>query len=222
MYMKGKIIVIEGSTDGVGKTSQVELLVKHLKEDGYQVVTHHFPTVDSPGSSVVEEYLKGKLGSKEQLSPYAINSFYAIDRLYTYITELKEAYEAGKIIVLDRYTTSSMVYQSASLSIDKRDDFIEWVKNYEYQLLGLPKPDMVLYLSVEEATAAVLRKERTTSDLHEKDQIFLERVYQNSQWIAKREHWEIINCLDENNSLLSKETIHHLLYEIVMNKLRET
>ena len=93
------------------------------------------------------------------MSSYAINSFYAIDRLYTYITELKEAYEAGKIIVLDRYTTSSMVYQSASLSLINVMILLNGFKNYEYQLLGLPKPDMVLYLSVEEATAAVLRKE---------------------------------------------------------------
>ena len=110
---KGKLIVIEGATDGVGKTTQFNLLKERLEREGEEVVTHHFPTYHSPEGHLVELYLQGKFGPVKSLSPYFINSLYAIDRAIVWKTKLEKAYLEGKIILLDRYTTSSLMYQSS-------------------------------------------------------------------------------------------------------------
>ncbi len=105
---KGKLIVVEGACDGIGKSTQVELLYNHLKSDGENIVYHHFPTYDTYQGLPVEKYLKVEYGEKEKLSPYFINSLYANDRGITWNTKLKQLYEQGSIILLDRYTTLSI------------------------------------------------------------------------------------------------------------------
>ena len=84
----GKIIVVEGSGDGIGKTTQYNILKEHLINDGYEVATHHFPTYNTYQGKPVEMYLKGIYGTAEEMSPYFINSLYALDRAITWQTEL--------------------------------------------------------------------------------------------------------------------------------------
>ena len=105
----GKLIVVEGSCDGVGKSTQYKLLVDHLKKDSVNVTTHHFPSYGTYQGRAVEEYLKGNYGKISELSPYFVNSLYAQDRAITWISGLKEIYDNDGIIVLDRYTTSSLI-----------------------------------------------------------------------------------------------------------------
>ena len=114
----GKLIVIEGVSDGVGKTTQIKELYNKLVQSGKEVIYHHFPSYGSVGASLVEEYLKGNLGKREGIGPYAISSFYAMDRFYVYHNELKKALNEGKIVLLDRYTTSNLIYQG-SFFLDK-------------------------------------------------------------------------------------------------------
>ena len=130
----GKLIVIEGSCDGVGKSLQYKLLVDRLLKDKETVVTtHHFPSYGTYQGRPVEEYLKGNYGKISSLSPYFVNSLYAQDRAITWITGLKQEYDKGNIIVLDRYTTSSLIYQSSVIDNPKeKEDFINYVYDYEY------------------------------------------------------------------------------------------
>ena len=108
--MKGKLIVIEGSCDGVGKSTQYKLLIDRLiNEKEYDITSHHFPSYGTYQGRPVEEYLKGNFGNHSELSPYFVNSLYAQDRAITWITGLKQEYDKGNIIVLDRYTTSSFI-----------------------------------------------------------------------------------------------------------------
>ena len=116
----GKLIVIEGACDGVGKSTQIELLRKRLLKEGYKVLCHHFPTYDLHQGRGVEEFLKGTYGDIKDLSFYFINNLYAYDRMITWQTILKKAYSEGYIILLDRYTTSSLIYQTASLKGGKK------------------------------------------------------------------------------------------------------
>ena len=111
--MEGKLIVIEGACDGIGKTTQFKLLKKYLEDNGYNVCSHHFPTYDSKQGKLTEYYLNGDFGNPNDLSPYLVNSIYAVDRAITWNDKLKEAYYSGDIILLDRYTTSSLIYQSS-------------------------------------------------------------------------------------------------------------
>ena len=112
----GKIIVIEGACDGMGKTTQFGLLHQRLEGDGKEIYNHHFPSYGTFHGEPVVRYLKGELGDPAHLSPYMINSLYAVDRGIVWYTNFKKLYEAGKFILLDRYTTSSLIYQSALIT----------------------------------------------------------------------------------------------------------
>ena len=130
---QGRLIVIEGACDGVGKTTQFRLLKENLIKDGEQVITHHFPTYGTKQGALVEEYLRGSYGTIHNLSPYFINSLYAVDRAVTWHTELASEYQQGKTVLLDRYTTSSIIYQSAEIDNRReKEDFIHYVTDYEY------------------------------------------------------------------------------------------
>ena len=108
--MKGKLIVIEGSSDGIGKTTQFNLLRQRLLDENIKVESHHFPSYNTYQGKPVEEYLKGTFGKPDQLSPYFVNSLYAVDRAITWNIDLKKKFEQGDTILLDRYTTSSLIY----------------------------------------------------------------------------------------------------------------
>ncbi len=217
---QGKLIVIEGAGDGVGKTVQCNYLKERLQGEGYQVVSHHFPSYGSKGAQLVEAYLEGQLGDKEELSPYLVTSFYAMDRAYSFITELNQLYQEGAILLLDRYTTSTLIYQSIFFEGQKKkEDFFEWVNQYEYELLGLPQPDIVLFLTAPEELLLSLRKQRLdnegiANDIHERDLLFLHQVYENAQMVADYFQWQPIECSAEGK-LLSVEQIHGKVYHKV-------
>ena len=98
--MKHKLIVIEGACDGIGKSTQFALLREKLEEMGERVVSHHFPSYGTPHGASVEAYLRGEFGKPETLSPYFVNSLYAVDRAVTYHSELKARSEAGDVFSL--------------------------------------------------------------------------------------------------------------------------
>ena len=163
--MKGRIIVIEGACDGIGKSTQYNLLKENLSKNG-KVVTHHFPTYNKDQAKGVEEYLSGNLGEINSLSPYFINNLYAYDRAITWSKELKREYENGSIILLDRYTTSSIIYQAAVIDdIDERKKFIDFVTDYEYNKLGIGKPDTVIFLHAPFDLVVKQREQRKKSNL---------------------------------------------------------
>ena len=158
---KGKLIVVEGACDGIGKSTQYELLYKSLLEDNYEVCRHHFPSYGTVEAAPVEKFLRGELGSPKDISPYLVNSLYAVDRAITWKTSLKPEYEQGKIILLDRYTTSSLICQSSVIKdIKERDAFIDYVFDYEYHKLDIPEPDLVIFLHAPFEVAQSLKKKR--------------------------------------------------------------
>lgn len=222
---KGKVIVIEGSVDGVGKSKQTELLYKKLINEGYNVTMHHFPTYDTYHGASVEKYLKGEYGNKEDLSPYFVNSLYAVDRAVVWNTKLKELYENGNIILLDRYTTSSLIYQSAYIdNIDEKKKFIKYVEDFEYNKIGIKEPDAVIFLTAPFELATELRNKRKTNDgvsndIHEKDTEFLRKVYESATFIADYLSWNKIDC-SKDNQLRTIEDIHEEVYKLVKTKIK--
>ena len=144
---KGKLIVVEGACDGIGKTTQFEKLKEHLQNDGKEIAYHHFPTYGTYYGAPVEKYLQGEFGKPKDLSPYFINSLYAVDRAVAWYSELKKLYDKGDIILLDRYTTSSLIYQSALIeNLDEKKKFIDYVTEFEYGKIGIKEPDNVIFL----------------------------------------------------------------------------
>ena len=218
----GKVIVIEDVSDGVGKTTQVKELYKKLVDLGKEVIYHHFPSYGSVGASLVEAYLKGDLGKREEIGPYAISSFYAVDRFYTYHNKLKDALNSGKIVLLDRYTTSNLIYQGSLFEREKKDEFLDYITDYEYNRLGLKKPDLVIFLKLDKDFASTLRKNRDydgiDGDINEKDQEFLDKVYDNSLYVADKYNFKVVEC-SKDGKLRSVEDICEEVFDIVKGVL---
>lgn len=217
---KGKLIVMEGACDGIGKSTQYKLLGDRLRHDGKIIITHHFPSYKTIQGSPVEEYLKGTYGSKKELSPYFINSLYAIDRAITWNTKLKDEYERGNTILLDRYTTSSLIYQAALLEKEEeKKAFVDYVYDFEFSKLQIKKPDQVIFLEAPFEAVTELRKKRTENegiknDIHESDIEFMKKVYENALFLADYLKWDIISC-EKDAKMLPIDDIHEKVYQIV-------
>ena len=135
----------------------------------------HIPGLRERFQCAGEDVLSGRFGDKpDDVNPYAASSFYAVDRYASYKTRWGSFYEAGGIVIADRYTTSNAVHQCSKLPPEQWDDFLRWAFDYEYRLLGLPAPDDVVYLQVDPAVSQKLMTGRyhgdeSRKDVHEKD-----------------------------------------------------
>lgn len=179
---RGLFLVIEG-TDGSGKGTQFKLLVDKLVSEGYDVATFDFPQYDQPSSYFVREYLNGKYGTAEEVGPYTGSLFYALDR-YQAAPAIREALEAGKVVLCNRFTGSNMAHQGTKFdhSEERRGYFI-WLDNLEFQMLRIPRPDksFVLRVPAEIAQELVDQKEKRSytdkkRDIHEADINHLKRA----------------------------------------------
>lgn len=219
---KGKIIVVEGACDGVGKSTQFGLLEKFLLVNGEKIAKHHFPTYDSYQGEMVKRYLAGEYGNPNELSPYFVNCLYAADRAVTWNKDLEKEYDSGKIILLDRYTTSSLIYQSALIEdLEEKKAFVDYVCDFEYNKLGIKKPDVVIFLYAPFDLVAKMRNERkqndgVENDLHERNLEFMKKVYDNAMFIADYLGWSKIKCND-CDKMKSVEEIHAEIIDVLNN-----
>lgn len=213
----GKVIVIEGACDGIGKSTQLGLLKEHLENDGEKVIGHHFPTYESYEGRPVVKYLKGEFGELKNLSPYFVNGLYAMDRWAIWNEKLKKEYEKGSTILLDRYTTSSLIYQSAVFDkLSDKEKFIDYVVDYEYNKLEIKQPDKVIFLVAPFDLVQKMRRDRNvnmTEDIHERDLEYLKKVYDNALFISKYLNWDVVEC-NNNDVMKTKEEIHDKVYKL--------
>lgn len=220
---QGRLIVIEGACDGVGKTTQFRLLKENLIKDGEQVITHHFPTYGTKQGALVEEYLKGSYGTIHNLSPYFINSLYAVDRAVTWHTELASEYQQGKIVLLDRYTTSSIIYQSAEIDNRReKEDFIHYVTDFEYHKNGIASPDETIFLWAPYDLITEIRNKRTTNegiskDIHERDDEYMRKVYDSAMYVEDYLSWHKVQC-DDGDKMRPIEDIQEEIHQCVKKK----
>lgn len=192
----GKLCVIDG-LDGCGKSTQLEQVRTRLTALGTAFREISFPDYKEPSSALVKQYLAGEFG--EDASPFAASSFYAVDRYASFQKFWKPDYEAGKLIVAARYTTSNAIYQLARSPRETWDAFLDWMEDYEYEKLGLPRPDAVCFLDMPLAVSQRLMTERyagdeSKKDLHERDVKFLETCREAALYAAKRGNWTVISC----------------------------
>ncbi len=213
------LFVIEG-LDGSGKATQTKLLWKALAEDGNAVRHVTFPDYASESSALVKMYLGGEFGgSPADVNPYAAASFYAVDRFASYQKDWKQDYEAGSVILADRYVTSNMIYQLSKVGAEAKDSFIHWVEDYEYGKLGLPKPTATIYLDMKPEISQELMKQRyegdeSKKDIHERDIAFLKECRENALYSAEKAGWNVICCY-EGDTPKTIEQIHGEVMAIV-------
>ncbi len=202
----GRLIVIEG-LDGSGKGTQCDRLTSTLlklsskKEQGGLTVPFQridLPDYDSDSSALVKMYLNGAFGQDPYaINPYAAGSFYAVDRYANFQTKWKACYEAGGLILANRYATANAVHQAVKLPRDQWADYIRWSEDMEYEKLGLPRPDLVLYLDMDPAVSQRLLMQRYDGDagkkdIHEKDVAYLFAAREAALFAAKLLGWQVI------------------------------
>lgn len=221
--MASKLIVIEG-LDGSGKGTQSALVTQTLINRGFSVRKLTFPDYDSASSSLVKMYLGGELGdTPDDVNAYAASSFYAVDRVASYLKDWKKDYENCDYIVADRYVTSNLIYQMTKVKDIERDDFIAWLEDYEYNRLCVPKPDVVIYLDVPPVISQKLMSTRyngdeSKKDIHEKNMNFLLSCRESALYAQQKLGWISLSCADSDN-MKSIETITQQILDIIDKKL---
>ena len=221
--MSGKLIVFEG-TDGSGKATQARLLCQRLEREGIPYQEIDFPRYGKPTAAMVQEYLDGNLGKKPgDVNAYAASLFFSMDRYASYKQDWGDFYEAGGLIVADRYTTSNAVHQASKLPESERKAYLDWLFDLEYRLLGLPKPDLVIYLDMPtEITEQMMRRrEQTTgthADIHEQDETYLKNCRANAKEIVKACGWSVVDCAEDEKPR-TPEDIHAQVYQLVKKLL---
>lgn len=218
---RGVFIVIEG-TDGSGKTTQFKLLEHHLKQQGYEVLSIHFPRYDNESSFFVRQYLEGKYGSANDIGPYTGSLFYALDR-YQASSDIREALSEGKIVLCDRYVGSNMAHQGTKFEhAEERRGYFIWLDNLEFEMLGIPRPDLNFVLTVPHKVVRqrLESKEQSSShikkDIHEVDDKHIQKsyeVYLDLTQLFPKDFQRIDGARDSH--VLDIETIHKMIWEKV-------
>ncbi len=221
----GKLIVIEG-TDGSGKSTQFQLLTERLVAEGTAFRKLVFPRYSEPSSALIRMYLGGAFGTDPKaVNGYAASAFYAVDRYASYKQDWGEWYEAGGVVISDRYTTSNAVHQASKHQPEERKAFLNWLYDFEYRLLGLPKPDLTIYLDVTTDCTEKLMRHReqetnTKADIHEQDMNYLATCRQAGREAAVYSGWTVIQCVHDG-VMRSIADIHEEIYTQVKRLLEE-
>lgn len=211
-------IDIEG-TDGCGKATQTKLLFDHLSKKGYKCKIISFPNYESKSSELVKMYLNGDFGDKSNcLNGYQASVLYAVDRL---ATMKKENLKDFDFVLFDRYTPSNMIHQSTNIKNEEDlDSFLNWLEEFEYGKLELPKPDVTLFLNVPVEISIKLKNERSVlnksrnQDILEKDEEHLKFAYSRAKYVSKKFGWKEIDCTT-NGKLKTIDQIHEDILTIL-------
>ena len=221
---KGKLIVIDG-TDGSGKATQADLLVERIKKEGHDVLMTDFPQYGKKSAGLVENYLNGNYGGPNDVNPHAASMFYAVDR-YDASAKMKKSLRDGKIIISNRYTTANIGHQGGKFKTEQeRQEFFRWLFDLEYNLLGIPEPDIniILYVPTEVAQKLVDKKGHrdyiggTKRDIHEDDLDHLKDACDSYLLAAKiLPNFKLINCsTPDGNGIQTREEIHEKIWQTV-------
>lgn len=221
--MEGKLIVIEG-LDGSGKSTQEELLKKRLSESGVKVNFIKLPNYDDPACELVKMYLAGRFGKKPgDVNAYAASAFFAVDRYVSYNCYWKEAYQNGEVFLADRYTTSNAYHQLTKTDRAEWDSYLDWLEDFEYNKMGIPKPDAVIYLDMPIEVSQKLMSGRyngdeSKKDIHEKDVEYLKNCREAADYACRKLGWERVEC-SINGEPLPIEVISDSIYKYVAKAL---
>lgn len=218
-----KLIIIEG-LDGCGKSTQTALIEEYFKKENVAFKKIKLPDYDSPSSTLVKMYLGGEFGrDADSVNAYAAGAFYAVDRFASYKLGWKKDYEDGTLILADRYATSNSIYQMEKLEPSQWDEYLDWSADFEYNKIGIPKPDLVIYLDMPVEISQRLMTSRydgdeNKKDVHEANVAFLNRCRASALYAAEKQDWVVINCSDGVNPLPVKE-IHNKIVQYVKEEI---
>jgi len=221
---KGVFIVLDG-IDGSGKATQTALLLERLRKAGYKTGTIDFPQYyDNFFGKFTGEYLTGKLGD---VHPYLASMLYALDR-WESKGEIEKSLKEGKVFVCNRYMSANMIHQGGRVKNAKqRKEMMEFLKKMEFEIFGIPRPDVVLYLDVlpevgqkligKKSSRAYKGKKR---DIHESDkQHLINARNQALRLVKENDDWKKVNCM-KGKEILSQEEVSELIWREVEGFLK--
>jgi len=224
---KGVFIVIDGS-DGSGKSTQYAKLCDRLKAEGVELETIKFPQYNQPSAYFVEQYLQGQYGQADDVPAKRASVFYAMDR-YAAAAHIRQQLERGVAVIVDRYVAANMGHQGAKMPDgDTRTEFFSWLDDFEFNLMGIPRPDVNIVLSVSDEQAARNMAKRSAesdhaSDIHEANPDFLRRSAEVYREICQLfpDQYHRIDCMQDAEHMLPADVIHNRIWELVSAKLQK-
>lgn len=210
-----KLIVIEG-LDGCGKSTQLALLKEKLKNARF--IT--FPYYETDSGRIISEYLRGTYKEDDpSVSAYSASIMYAVDRYTSFRTHWEALYNSGSPVISARYVSSNAVYQMTKLPQNEWDGYLAWLTDLEYVKLGLPRPDLTIYLDMPlEVSQKLLSKryggDETKKDIHEKNTGFLRKCREAAMYTSGRFGWKVIDC-SEKGEPRSIEAINEDILKLI-------
>ncbi len=216
---KGRLIVIDG-LDGSGKSTQFERL-KAILSEKHDVTGISFPEYDKPSAALVKMYLSGEFSKNAaDVNAYAASTFYAADRYASFKLYWENAYNNGGVILASRYVCSNAIHQMSKLPENEWDGFLEWLGDYEYDKLGLPRPDKTIILDIpvelsQKRLSARYNGDESKKDIHEGNIPYMEMCRKCALYAAKKRGWDIVGAYSEDGSERTPDEITKLLLSII-------
>lgn len=215
----GILITIDG-LDGSGKQTQSEILYDRLTKAGVKAKIVSFPDYDSNSSALVKMYLGGEFShDPNAVNAYAASAFFAVDRVASFISSWKEDYDNCTVIIANRYTTANAIHQLSKIDGDaKRQAFVDWLYDFEFNKLAIPSPDLTLFLEVPVDISLGLIKARSEEtgreiDIHENAE-HLNRAYSAALFSAKALDWKTVHC-SRDGQMRTREDIADEIFALV-------
>lgn len=221
--MNSKLIVIDG-LDGSGKTTQFDIIGRELQEKYGNVKMISFPDYDKPSSTLVKMYLNGEIAPDAgQVNAYAASSFYAVDRYASYKMYWEDFYKNGGIVLAGRYVSSNAIHQMSKLPENEWDSYLEWLEDYEYGKLELPRPDCVIFLDMpveisQRLMTARYNGDESRKDIHEANVKYLNTCRKTALYAAEKLGWGVVECSGGGEALPIEE-ITEKIRKIIYSKL---
>ncbi len=228
---KKKLIVIEG-TDGSGKKTQTDYLKKRLEKEGFRVEKRDYPNYKNFFGIWIGRFLSDPKYGWVNIPPIIASVFYAANR-WLDKEDLKKIIQHNDMVIFDRYVSANQIHQGGKIKdIAERKEFLKTLDMLEYEVFGIPKPQIVFFLDLPVALSEQLLKKRDQktsreylggkADVHETNTKFKKNSYETAVWLSETQPgWIRINCI-KDNKIRPEEDIHEEIYQKLMDFLKKT
>jgi dTMP kinase len=193
----GRLITVEG-IDGVGKTTHVNRLVHYLATRELEVTTYR-----DPGATVLGEQIRELAKAGIAHSPLAELLLFCAARSELVETQVKPDLAAGRFVILDRFTDSTLAYQGALGQIGE-----DTLRTVCQAAAGNLKPDLTLWLDLPlgEALERCYPRAQTQGlatdaldAIERRDRSYFMRVRQRYEDLANREPWRYVRIISTDS-----------------------